>query len=227
MKVLIITGGNIDDDFAFSFLKNRKYDEVIAVDGGLSFADRMNQRSNGNEFLKLSHLVGDFDTIAPEILEKYIHRKDLCVHAYVPEKDYTDTDIAVKLAISLLESASGEREIHFLGATGTRLDHVMANMQMLLPILKKGIRGIIVDPNNRIELICGKRHLKKNPSFKYVSLIPASMKLSGVTLKGFKYSLDNAVTCFGESLCVSNELTEDDGYIEIKEGMAWMIRSRD
>ena len=26
MKVLIITGGNIDDDFAFSFLKKYKYD---------------------------------------------------------------------------------------------------------------------------------------------------------------------------------------------------------
>ena len=39
MKVLIITGGNIDDDFAFSFLENSKYDEVIAVDGGLAVAD--------------------------------------------------------------------------------------------------------------------------------------------------------------------------------------------
>ncbi len=36
MKVLVITGGNIDDDFAFSFLKKNKYDEVIAVDGGLA-----------------------------------------------------------------------------------------------------------------------------------------------------------------------------------------------
>lgn len=93
MKVLIITGGNIDDDFAFSFLKNNRYDEVIAVDGGLAFADRAG--------IKITQLVGDFDTIDGAVLEKYIHREDICVHQFVPEKDYTDTDIAVKLAIEL------------------------------------------------------------------------------------------------------------------------------
>lgn len=235
MKVLIITGGNIDDDFAFSFLKNEKYDEIIAVDGGLSFVDRMNQRFNGSEFLKISHLVGDFDTIAPEILEKYIYREDICVHAYVPEKDYTDTDIAVKLALTLFEKEksvpSGDENeglIHILGGTGTRMDHVMANMQMLKNILEKGIRGVIIDKNNAIEMIQGRCDLKRDNIFgKYMSLIPASMKLLGITLKGFKYPLCNAETCFGESLCVSNELIEDEGHIEIKEGMAWMILSRD
>ena len=101
MKVLIITGGNIDDDFAFSFLKKNKYDEVIAVDGGLAFADRAG--------MDITHLVGDFDTIDSEILEKYIHREDICVHQFIPEKDYTDTDIAVKLALKLFaENPHGE-----------------------------------------------------------------------------------------------------------------------
>lgn len=227
MRVLIITGGNIDDDFAFSFLENKMYDEVIAVDGGLAFVDRMNQRSEPQVSLELTHLVGDFDTIAPEILEKYRYRKDICVHAYVPEKDYTDTDIAIRLAITLLEYAEGEREIHILGATGTRLDHVLANMQMLLQILDKGIRGIIVDKHNMIELICGKYTLKKNPAFKYVSLIPATMRVSEITLNGFKYPLNHAATSFGESLCVSNELIENEGIIEINDGLMWLILSRD
>ena len=29
MKVLVITGGNIDDDFAFSFLKKNKYEPTV------------------------------------------------------------------------------------------------------------------------------------------------------------------------------------------------------
>ena len=69
MKVLIITGGNIDDDFAFSFLKKYKYDEVIAVDGGLDFADRAG--------IAMTHLVGDFDPIDGKILEQYIDREDI------------------------------------------------------------------------------------------------------------------------------------------------------
>ena len=221
MKVLIITGGRIDDDFASSFLSENIYNEVIAVDGGLAYADRAK--------IGITHLVGDFDTIESDILEAYMHEKNVCVHQYVPEKDFTDTDIAVNLAVSLVkENSDEESEIHLLGATGTRLDHVMANLQMLKRIMESGIRGVIVDKHNYIEMICGERCLEKGSVFgKYMSLIPASQKLEGLTLKGFKYPLLNAETSFGESLCVSNELVEDEGRITIGEGMAWMILSRD
>ncbi len=243
MKVLIITGGNIDDDFAFSFLKNNIYDEVIAVDGGLAFADRAG--------IKITHLVGDFDTIDGAVLEKYIHREDICVHQFIPEKDYTDTDIVVKLAIRLfseqeaslsekkvpleplseqeaLMPGTAEKVLHILGATGSRMDHVLANLQMLKNIMDAGIDGMIIDKNNQIQMIRGTHHLKMKGIFgKYMSLIPATMDLSGITLQGFKYPLDRANTHFGESLCVSNELTAEEGRITIEEGTAWMILSRD
>ena len=236
MKVLIITGGNIDDDFAFSFLKNNIYDEVIAVDGGLAFADRAG--------IKITHLVGDFDTIDGAVLEKYIHREDICVHQFIPEKDYTDTDIAVKLAIRLFSGKEAspseknalpgslpqpeEKVLHILGATGSRMDHVLANLQMLKNILDAGIDGMIIDKNNQIQMIRGTHHLKMKGIFgKYMSLIPATMDLSGITLQGFKYPLNRANTHFGESLCVSNELTAEEGRITIEEGTAWMILSRE
>lgn len=237
MKVLIITGGNIDDDFAFSFLKKNKYDEVIAVDGGLAFADRAG--------MDITHLVGDFDTIDSEILEKYIHREDICVHQFIPEKDYTDTDIAVKLALKLFAenprgeiSVSGcpckapesadEKILHILGGTGSRLDHVLANLQMLKNIMEAGVQGILIDKNNQIQMIQRGCELKKEGIFgKYMSLVPATMDLSGITLEGFKYPLNRTNTHFGESLCVSNELIAEEGRITIEEGLAWMILSRD
>ena len=77
-------------------------------------------------------------------------------------------------------------------------------------------------------MIKGHKVLDKATVFgKYMSLIPASMELSGITLEGFKYPLNHAFTHFGESLCVSNEIVEDVGRITIEEGMAWMILSRD
>lgn len=237
MKVLIITGGNIDDDFAFSFLKNSKYDEVIAVDGGLAFADRAG--------MTITHLVGDFDTIDGGTLEKYVHRKDICVHQFSPEKDYTDTDIAVKLALQLFDEnpcrettvsscpckmsqSADEKILHILGGTGSRLDHVLANLQMLKNIMEAGVQGILIDKNNQIQMIRGGCELKKEGIFgKYMSLVPATMDLSGITLEGFKYPLNQANTHFGESLCVSNELVAEKGRITIEEGLAWMILSRD
>ena len=180
MKVLIITGGNIDDDFAFSFLKNNIYNEVIAVDGGLEFADRAG--------IAITHLVGDFDTIDGKILEKYIYREDICVHRFVPEKDYTDTDIAVKLALRLFaEEGKAEKVLHILGGTGSRLDHVLANLQMLKNVMEAGVQGILVDKNNQIQMIQGACCLKREGIFgKYMSLIPATMDMSGITLEGFK-----------------------------------------
>ena len=50
------------------------------------------------------------------------------IHKYNPEKDYTDTDIALKLAMEYCEGQA-ESQIWILGATGTRLDHVLANIR--------------------------------------------------------------------------------------------------
>lgn len=221
MKILIITGGRIDDDFAFSYLEGKTYDEVIAVDGGLAFADRA--------AMKITQLVGDFDTIDPQILERYIHRTDLTVHQFIPEKDYTDTDIAVKLAIRLFEEKNAaEKILEIIGGTGSRMDHVLANMQMLKMTMDHGVDAAIVDATNRMRMITGERVMHKAETFgKYVSLVPITENVSGITLRGFKYPLENAETHFGESLCVSNELIEEEGYIKIEKGLAYLIESRD
>lgn len=220
MKVLIITGGNIDRDFAFSFLKNNIYDKVIAVDGGLVFADEAG--------LVIDHIVGDFDTVDPLVLEKYKYLENIDVRQFIPEKDYTDTDIAVKLAIELCSGGWTEKTVDILGGTGSRLDHVLANLQMLKKFEEAGIDGMIADKNNRIRLIRNGYVLKKKGLFgKYVSLVPAGPKLEGITLEGFKYPLDRASTAFGESLCISNELMAAEGHITIEKGMAWLILSED
>ena len=62
-RCLIITGGTIDLDFAGSFLENERFDKVIAVDAGLERAAALG--------LVPDLIVGDFDTVKPEILEQY------------------------------------------------------------------------------------------------------------------------------------------------------------
>ena len=44
MNILIVTGGNIEIDFALDFLKEKKFDEIIAVDGALSFFDKVGEK---------------------------------------------------------------------------------------------------------------------------------------------------------------------------------------
>ena len=248
MRILIITGGRIDEDFALSLLKKEKFDHMIVVDGALAFWDKVEK--NTEIQCHFDHLVGDFDTISPNILKNYLEREDIEVHRFNPEKDYTDTDIALKLAIRLAENGketdaeddcaahhkekkienimNAHPEIWLLGATGTRADHMLANMQLLAQTKAAGVDGIIVDKNNKIRLLEGSYTLKKKDQFgDFVSLIPITQALKGVTLRGFKYPLEGYTTHFGESLCVSNELEAEEGFINIEEGMAFLIESRD
>ena len=60
MRILIITGGRIDEDFALSLLKKEKFEHMIVVDGALALWDKVEK--NPNIACHFDHLVGDFDT---------------------------------------------------------------------------------------------------------------------------------------------------------------------
>ena len=217
MKTVIISGGRIERDFALSFLKNEIFDQIIAVDNGLKFLYE-NQ-------IRPTWIVGDFDTAAPELVEYYQRQTDIPIRRFNPVKDSTDSQIAIELALELRSS-----EITILGGTGTRLDHVLGNIQSLMLARKKGVSCIILDAYNRIRLMDGVVHLKKSEQYgKYVSLLPLTTEVTGVELRGFKYELtDYTFTSTGSAgLGVSNEITAEIAEIRIKTGIFVLIESRD
>lgn len=217
MKTVIISGGRIERDFALSFLKNEIFDQIIAVDNGLKFLHE-NQ-------IRPTWIVGDFDTAAPELVEYYQRQTDIPIRRFNPVKDSTDSQIAIELALEL-----GSSEITILGGTGTRLDHVLGNIQSLMLARKKGVSCIILDAYNRIRLMDGVVHLKKSEQYgKYVSLLPLTTEVTGVELRGFKYELTNyTFTSTGSAgLGVSNEITAEIAEIRIKTGIFVLIESRD
>ena len=58
MRTVIITGGNIERDFALSFLKQWHPSCLLAVDGGLAFCYENRLRPDC--------IIGDFDSVDPE-----------------------------------------------------------------------------------------------------------------------------------------------------------------
>lgn len=68
----------------------------------------------------LDYIVGDFDSLPGEILERYRQEGEIPIRTYNPVKDATDTKIALDKALE-----EGSTEIWILGATGTRIDHVV------------------------------------------------------------------------------------------------------
>lgn len=210
MNVLIVSGGNIEINLLKEILKD--YEQIIAVDKGLESLHELNKTPN--------YIVGDLDSIKNEILELY---KNVEICKYNPEKDYTDTDLGLKLALSLKPE-----KITIIGGIGTRIDHTLANIHILKNCLGKNIKCEILDSHNKIYLIDSYTEIeKKNIYGKYFSIIPLTSKAKGITLKGFKYPLNNYILEIGKSLGISNEIIEEKASIEIREGILIVIESRD
>lgn len=117
--------------------------------------------------------------------------------------------------------------ITIIGAIGTRLDHTIANFHILKQAIEKNIKTKLINENNEIELIDKPIKLKKDSKYKYISLIPMTTEVIGVTLKGFKYPLEDYTLSIGNSLGVSNEQIEEEAEIIIEQGILIVIKSID
>ncbi len=215
-RILIITGGVISMEFAGEYLRDQKFDTVIAVDSGLVTADSLG--------IPIHYFVGDFDSVPRDLAEYYrTEKKSVAIMEYNPMKDATDTHIAIDLCMELYGD-----EIVILGATGTRIDHMLANIHLLYLLLQKNIKAFILDEHNKIYLINHNTALYKSALHgPFISLLPFTETVADVTLKGFKYPLTKHTMLIGDSLGVSNEVVEGQAEILLKEGILIVIEAKD
>lgn len=217
---LIITGGSLDRKFLEEYIGRHVVSKIICVDGGLHVADAAG--------ISIDYLVGDFDTADASLVDRYRReiiegKRKTILKEYNPIKDATDTQIAISLALE-----EGAEEIVLLGATGSRLDHTLANIHLLLKPLSSGVKAYILDKNNKIYLIDRELELKRNELYgSYVSLLPFGGDVKAVTLRGFKYDVTERDYLRGDSLGVSNELVEETGRITLESGVLAVFETKD
>lgn len=120
------------------------------------------------------------------------------------------------------------RENYAAGATGTRIDHLLGNIELLGIGLQNHIPIQIVDERNRIRMIGAGITIEKEKQFgKFVSLIPYTNIVKGLTLTGFKYPLDHYDFRGFCSLGVSNEIIAESAQITFEDGILIVIEARD
>ena len=222
IDTVIVSGGMIQEDFALDFLKKiqeeRKGKKLVlmAADRGLDFF-----RKNG---ITPDIADGDFDSLSVEGKKYLENLKDTEIIRLQPEKDDTDTQSTLNLAI-----AKGAENILILGATGGRIDHLIGNLGLLTLGKLKGVSVAIADAQNYICLVKSGTILSKAGQFgKYVSFFSAGEAVEGLTLKGFKYPLINfCLTTADSGLTVSNEIRDDTAQITYDRGSLMMVMSRD
>ncbi len=214
---VIISGGRLDVQFASDFLKKEQPDILITADKGLAFCEETG--------VIPTQIVGDFDTLGELLLPKY-EALGVPIRKYNPVKDATDTEIAVRLAMELEAD-----KITILGASeGNRLDHLFGNVLTMMIPQQKGIDCFMVDAHNRMRILTKSVEIKKSEQYgKYISFVPLTTDVHGVTLSGFKYPLwdyrFNVQT--SGSLGISNELQEEVGKIDFRSGILLMLECSD
>lgn len=220
MKIIMVAAGNADKNIINEYYTPEKT-YLVGIDGGTRFIL--------DAGLVPDLFVGDMDSLVISDEERTVLSAAECVKL-VPEKDDTDTEHAVRLILERLNARNtdGEIQIIILGATGTRLDHTFANINLLKLFEENGINAFIRDEHNRIRVAGKNICLKKSESFgKYFSLLPFTDEVKGLSIKGAKYELDDYILTRGTARCVSNEYTEGDVFISFESGSLIVIESND
>jgi len=209
-RVIIFSGGSLFPEFLDQIQKD---DYIIGADKGALFL------INNNVHPHIS--VGDFDSISEEEKSVVSSSSGEMMDCDAIDKNLTDTELAFEIALK-------QRPTHILliGGTGTRLDHTLANIQMLNRALQHHTSLTILDKNNYISMT-GSSLEVSNLGYTYVSLLPMTAEVTGITIEGFEYPLENATLKLGQSLGISNRLTGEKGSVSIESGLLLVIQSKD
>lgn len=157
--------------------------------------------------------MGDFDSLdfIPE---------DCKVIKAKPEKDDTDTMLAVKTALEM-----GHTDISIAGALGGRLDHTYASIQTLAYILKSGGFGRLIGESDTAELLNRGEYSYDRREDIYLSLFSYG-ESAVITTRGTKYDLTEYTLSNSFPLGVSNEIIADKCSVSVHEGQLLVIFSK-
>ena len=156
-------------------------------------------------------VVGDFDSLGftpehPNVV--------LCA----AEKDDTDMMLAVRQGLS-----RGYRSFVIDGGTDGRLDHTLANFQILSFLAENGARGVLLGRDMCAAAVRNGSLRFLSGGSGYVSVFCAGERARGVSLSGLKFPLHDAELTFVYPLGVSNEFTGESAAVSVLDGSLIVI----
>ncbi|SJZ57116.1 thiamine diphosphokinase [Selenihalanaerobacter shriftii] len=211
-RAIVFANGELIGDKAFYQDYINQDDIILCADGGAEYAYELD--------VKPDLIVGDLDSVSKEVLD-YYQNQGVLFKKYPTDKDKTDTQL-------LLEELANQNydEIIVLAALGGRLDHTLGNIYLMDGLYHPKINIKLVSSREIVEVIEDKKIIKDQIN-KTISLIPITLKATGVNLSGFKYELEDAIFKRGGTLGLSNIIRTNKAMISIEEGRLLMIINED
>ena len=180
-------------------------DYIIAADGGLVHTEGLG--------IVPSLILGDFDSLG------YTPEGST---VFPVEKDDTDAMLAVKKGLEL-----GCKEFLLYGSLdGPRLDHTVANFQVLQYLADHGATGTLVGKTQIVTLVKDRSITLPARDNGIVSVFCMGANATGVTIRGLKYTLENGTLTPGFPLGVSNHFIGTAAEISVKNGSLLIIYDR-
>lgn len=195
----IFLNGTFTKNLEFYNSLNINKNNIFCADGGAKKAIELN--------IAPTEVWGDFDSLTSEEIN-WLKKKNVKLVTFNVEKDFTDGELLIQYVSSL-----NFNKIYVIGGIGGRLDHELTNINLMFKY-----KNIIFKEEKEELFSISKEFTLNNLKGCTVSFIPFSDYVTDLTLKGFKYPLNNHILYRGDSTCMSNILIENTGEIFFSSG---------
>ena len=180
-------------------------DFILAADGGLTHLKELG--------LKPDEILGDFDSLG--------YTPD-SARVFPVEKDDTDAMLAVRRGLAL-----GFREFHLYGGLdGDRLDHTVANYQLLQFLADRDAFGYLLGREWTVTVLQNGTLTFPKTADGLISLFCMGRDAKNVTLRGLKYTLTGGTLTAGFPLGVSNHFTGEQASVTVENGSLLVMWQR-
>ena len=190
-----------------AWLRKRAGDLVICADGGFRAAQAYGVTPD--------LVIGDFDSLGyvPEGVDVI----QLPVH-----KDDTDLVVCIREG-----RRRGYQEFIVAGCLGGRFDHTLSCLQCAADCANRGEKIWLCDDQNRVTVLGPGSYEIAPLTSRLFSVLAYTPAVTGVTLKGTKWTLDNAELTNNYPLGCSNEIVDGCARLTFESGLLVMCLSGD
>ena len=204
-KALILAGGDLRVTLAVQTLC-RRADFIVAADGGLRHAERLD--------IKPNLVVGDFDSATPETLGAFA---DVPRETHSADKDLLDLELAIDRVLE-----QGITHLHLLGVLGSRFDQSLAAVLIAARHVTEGASVSLHSGVQDVFFLAGPERrtfaLPPDSVFSVLSLVAKST----LSLEGAKFRLDQPLK-FGVGLGVSNRTLKEPLTVTLVDGLIALV----
>lgn len=190
---------------------------VIAADGGARHARR--------EHVRVTDLIGDLDTLDDGEVGA-IEDAGAVVHRFDPDKDFTDFELAARLAGASAPpgTVAGPPGLLVVGGAGGRVDHALGNIAVLTGRALAGF-AITALLGDAVAAVADPRRVAttRGPIGSIVSLVPFAGPARGVSTTGLRYELADEDLSSVATRGISNVIRVDPATVSVGAGSLLVV----